>query len=105
MRGGQHTHVDLLGLIAAQPFKLLLLQYSQQLGLKFEGDIANLVEEKGAFVCLFEATYFTSDCAGECSLFMTEQLTFQQPEGNCGAVEPHEMAVTGWTAIMNGACD
>jgi hypothetical protein len=44
------SHIDLLGSIAAEPFKLTLLQRAQELRLNIEGNISNLVEEQSASV-------------------------------------------------------
>jgi len=88
-----------------QPFKLLLLRNSQRLSLKFEGDIADFIQEESAFICQLETVDFTGDCAGECSLFVAEEFTLQQAERNRCAVEPHEMAVVPWTEVVNRASD
>ena len=51
VRGGNHAHVDCVRTATApQPFDLVFLQRAQQLGLQFERQITNLVEEQRAAV-------------------------------------------------------
>jgi hypothetical protein len=54
-----------LGAGAAQALELLLLQDAQELGLEFERDVADLVEEDRAAVRQFEAAEALGDGAGE----------------------------------------
>src|SRR5262245_66468165 len=59
------TDVDADGARAAQPFELLFLEHPQELRLQFEGDVANLVEEKRATMRQLEAPDLLRNCAGE----------------------------------------
>jgi hypothetical protein len=56
------ANVDLMRTIAAEPFEFLLLQDPKQLRLKFERDIADLIQKKRAFVSEFEPAGFLPDC-------------------------------------------
>ncbi len=44
--GGDQPHVDVEGLVAADPPHFLFLQHAQQLGLQPETEIGDLVEEQ-----------------------------------------------------------
>jgi len=76
--GRDHTHVHARCLGAAQTFKFLFLEHAQELGLEFEGDVADLVEEQGASIRQFEPSDFSSNRAGESSSLVPEELTFKQ---------------------------
>ena len=52
--GGDHPHVRLDRLVAADPLELLLLQHAQHLGLQRRRHVADLVEEQRAAVALLE---------------------------------------------------
>ena len=53
--GGEHAHVDLDDLVAADALDLAVLEHAQQLGLQVEVELADLVEEDGAALGLLEA--------------------------------------------------
>ena len=52
--GGDHAHVDVPRLVAAQPLELALLQDAQQLHLNRRRHVADLVQEHGAGIGLLE---------------------------------------------------
>src|ERR1700728_3927695 len=72
MRGGDQAHVNLMREIASQPFELLLLQDSQQLCLKLQGNVADFIQKKRAFIRKLEASALLYDGARERSLFVSE---------------------------------
>ena len=76
-----HTHIDAMGMRAAQPFELLLLQNPQQLRLQFERNIANFIQKYRAAVCGLETAYLLRHGACEGALFVTEELAFEQSPG------------------------
>ena len=63
--GGDYADVYALRAVAAEPFEFLLLQHAKKFRLKFEGKVADFVEEEGAAVGEFEAADFLIDGAGE----------------------------------------
>jgi hypothetical protein len=73
-----HADVNLLGLIATQPFKLPLLQYPEKFSLEFERDIPDFIQEKCALICQFEAAQFSGNRAGERSSLVTEEFALQK---------------------------
>ena len=44
--GRDQSHIDHAGPLVADPFELPLLENTEELGLMFEGDLADLVEEQ-----------------------------------------------------------
>lgn len=66
--GGNQTDVDMDGTNAAQALEFVVLQDTEQLGLKLHGDVPDFIEEDGAFVGEFETTDFLGDGAGESTL-------------------------------------
>src|SRR5215469_11161798 len=103
MRSGNKPDINLMGAVAAEPLEFLLLQNAQQFRLKFKRDIADLVQEKRALVRQFKAAHFLSNRPGECSFFMTEQLTLQQPQRYRSAIQFHERASATSAQIVDRA--
>src|SRR5580698_7804036 len=93
MGSGDYAYINFMSPVAAEPLKFLLLQNPQQFRLKFERDVAHFVQKERALVRQFKASHFLSDRPGKCSFFMTEQLTLQKAEWNCGAIQFNEGAV------------
>ena len=56
MRGCDEADVDLVSTIASQPLEFLLLQDTQQFCLKFERNVANLIQEKRALIREFKTS-------------------------------------------------
>src|SRR5271163_1759286 len=105
MRSCDHTDVNSVREVAAQPFEFLFLQNTQQLGLKFEWNVADLVQKKRALVRKVEAPGFLSDRPREGAFFMTEQFTLQKPERNCRAIQLDEGSPPPAAQIMDCARD
>ena len=91
--GGDDAHVHAVGARAAQPLELPLLEDAQQLGLQGQGQLADLVEEDGAAVRLFEAAHPGHHRAGEGAFLVTEQFALQQVFRQGGAVHLDERPV------------
>src|SRR5580704_7011444 len=89
----------------AEPLKLTLLEHPQELWLQFEWDLADLVEENGAFGRQLKAANALSDGSGEGSFFVTEKLAFKKARGNGSAVELDERLGTAVAQLMHGARD
>ncbi len=85
MGRGQDPDVDRDRLRAADALERHLLQDAEQLGLDFEVDVADLVEEERAAVGLLEPTDAVAVCTGEGTLDVAEELAFQQALGQGGA--------------------
>ena len=72
---GNYAHVNLYGAGTSKPFKLAILDDSQQLGLQLQRQLADLVQKKGGAVGDFESPYLPGVRAGECPL-MDSQMSF-----------------------------
>ena len=75
---GDDAHVDLDRLDPAEPHELALLDDAQQLGLRLERDVADLVEEDRALVGELEQALLRVDRAGERALDVAEQVRLEQ---------------------------
>jgi len=102
---GDDTDIDGQGTAATDPLEGLLLQDTQQLGLRLRGQFADLVEENGAAVREFEATLALHGGAGEGALFMTKQLALDQVLRQRGTVHADERLVAARAARVHRARD
>jgi len=101
VRGGDHPHIQLHGLIAAQGFDFLLLEHAQHLGLDLQAHVAHLVQEEGALVRLLELAALVLGGAGERAFAITEQLAFDEVVGDGGAVDLHELLVAAVAFLVD----
>src|SRR5215469_5343533 len=90
MRGGDQTDVNPVRTVAAEPLEFLLLQDAQQFRLKFQRDIADLVQKKRPLVGQFEAPDFLRDGAGKRPFFVAEQLTLKKSKRDRRAIQLHK---------------
>ena len=79
VRGGDQADVDLDRLVPPHRFELPLLQHPQQLDLRLERDVANLVEEQRPAVGHLEPPHLVAVSSSERPLDVAKQFTFQQP--------------------------
>src|SRR5579863_3476301 len=75
---GDDAHIRRERLIAADSLEALLLDDAQQLRLRLQVHVADLIEEEGAAFRRFEFSLAPRDSAGERSLLMTEELALDQ---------------------------
>src|SRR5580698_3515521 len=102
--GGSHqAKIHLDGSVAAQPFKLLILQHAQQLRLQFQRDFPHFIEKQSSAVGQFHASDLLSDGAREGAFFVAEKFTFQQSRRDGGAVQLDESAIFAGAQIVNRA--
>ena len=78
VRGRDQPHVGLDRLVAADPLERLFLQHAQDLALRRQRHVADLVEEQRAAVALLELADPPPLGAGEGALLVAEQLALQQ---------------------------
>jgi hypothetical protein len=74
---GDDAHVDLDGLVLADPPDLLLLDGAEQLGLERERGLRDLVEEERPAVRLLEEPLSGRDSAGERAACVAEELALE----------------------------
>jgi len=103
--GGDEADVDGDGFGAAEAFKGLLLEGAEELGLEFEGNVADFIEEEGAVVGHFEAADLLAERAGEGAAFVAEEFAFEEAGGDGGAVESDEGLGGAGAEAMDGAGD
>ena len=90
---GDDPHVDLDRLDAAEAHELALLDDAQQLGLRLERDVADLVEEDRALVGELEQPLLRVDGAGERALDVAEQVRLEQVGRQVAGVDGDERAI------------
>ena len=78
VRRGDESHVELRIVASPEALHRPLLQCAQQLHLKLDRQISNLVEEDGAAARAFERTDAVARRTGECAAHVSEQLVFDQ---------------------------
>src|SRR6516162_3865131 len=89
---------------ASHPLKTLLLKKSQQLDLNGRRKFAYFVKEKSTAAGCLQQSLALNVCPGKRSLFVTEQLTFQQVLRNGVAVNGDKRAILATATAMNGSC-
>src|SRR5436305_929838 len=87
VRSRDNPHVGFENFTATNPGELTILKYAQQAHLRRQSHLANFIEEQGAAVRFFEATFSARARVSERALLMPEQLRFEQRFGNGAAVE------------------
>src|SRR5579859_1421127 len=74
IRGRNDAHIHLDRNSAADALEFTLLQHTQQLLLRAQGHLANLIQEDRSLVGCLKAALVLSQRAGEASLLVAEQL-------------------------------
>src|SRR5262249_57441114 len=87
------AHVHPERVLAADTLEGLLLERAQDLGLRLEAHVADLVEEERAAVGQLELAAAPRQSARERALLVTEQLGLDQLLGDSGAVDLDEGAL------------
>jgi hypothetical protein len=90
---GEDTDVDLDRAVAAHRLEATLLQDPEQLRLKLDGQLADLVEQERASVGHLEAARAIAVRSREGALDVTEELALQQAGGDGRAVDRRERLV------------
>ena len=103
--GGDQAEVDLHRPLGADGIDLALLQRAQQLDLRVERQLADLVEEQRAAVGLLELADAPVDGAGERALLVAEQDALDQVLGDGAAVDGDERPGLALALALDGARD
>lgn len=85
--GGDDADVDAEGFFAADGFEFAFLQDAQKFDLHGGADFSNFIEEEGAGVGGFEASFAVAVGAGEGAFDMAEELAFEQGFGEGAAID------------------
>src|SRR5713101_9374635 len=103
--GGDDPYVHGLGPTAAHGFELALLEHAEQLDLRLERQIPDLVEEDGPMVGKLEAADPPIDGAGEGALDVSEEFALDETGRDGAAVDLDQGALPARAAAVNGAGD
>src|SRR4030067_2544036 len=101
---GNNTNVNINRLPAANGIYLSFLQDPQQLSLKRQAHLSNLIEKYRAGVGLDKFTISFTDSACKCPLFMTKQFAFKKSVGYCCTIYRHKRALCPVAPVMNKPC-
>jgi hypothetical protein len=99
------SNIHLVSSTATQAFEFLFLQYAQQFGLKLRGNIANLIQEEGAFIGQLEAAQLLRYGSSECALLVAKKLALQEIQRDGRAVQLDEWAPAARADFVNRTRD
>src|SRR5260370_38091972 len=99
----QEAHVEPDSARAAYAGQFARLKDAQQLGLQSQRKLADFVEEDASAFGDFQQPFLLTDGAGECSLLVPEQLTFQKRFRQRGAIQGQKGLILAGAILMNGA--
>ena len=101
--GRNDAHVHAEGLLAADGLYLVLLEDAQQLDLKMDGYLADLIEEQRAVVGDLEPSAARRRGAGEGPLHVAEEFALQQALRQGAAVQRDEAPLGPRAVRVDGA--
>ena len=104
MGRGKHSDIHLALTLGAQAQEAVILEEAQQVDLKLEGEVADLVEEQGAPRGRLDDADLAPVGAGEGSLLVAEELRLDQPGGQCAAVDRVEGPRLPRRALVDQPC-
>src|SRR2546422_4461749 len=100
----QNAYVDRPRFRPSDPADLLVLQYTQQLGLQAERQVADLVEEQRAAVRHLEQPGLGGMGVRKGAALVTEQLGLDEVLGECRAVHRDERGTATRAALVDRPC-
>ncbi|MGB2906107.1 MAG: hypothetical protein WBB73_03345 [Candidatus Aminicenantaceae bacterium] len=103
--GGYDPHIHLIDPAGTHLLDLALLQDTEDLCLRLEAHVANLVQENGPVVRQFEFAGLLLRCPGKSALDMAEQFALDQLLGNGGAVDLDKGILAAQALGMHGPGD
>src|SRR5262249_23903602 len=103
--GGEDSHVDAQGRLAADSGELAVLKDVEQLGLQRRMQVTDLVQEHGAVVRGLELADLELVRAREGAPFEAEELALEELARHRGAVDLHEGAGPAPGEVVNGPRD
>jgi hypothetical protein len=105
VRRGDDARVDDVHLVVAEPSHLAALEEAQQLDLRRQRHVADLVEEQRAALGLLDQAATRLRRAREGAAHVSEQLAFDEAFGQRRAVDGHEGPVLPAALQVDGAGD
>jgi hypothetical protein len=103
VRRGDHAHVDVDGRRSTHALHPPFLERAQKLRLDPQGEICDLVEEKGAAARGLEFSDTPLLCVREGAAFVAEELALDQAFRNRCAVHRDEAPAAALTEVVDGA--
>ena len=88
-------------LVAAEPLEAPFLEHAQQLGLRDDRKVANLVQEQRAFIGQFEPAGLAIVRAGKGALFVSEDFRLEQRVRQRRAVDRLELGCLPAAQLVN----
>src|SRR5258708_15475780 len=101
--GGEDAHIDRGFHLTPKAAQFVVFQHAQQLGLRSDRHLPDLVEKKRSAFRQLKASSTSFHGAGERALFMAENFAFDQGFRNSGAGYGNKCPVLPGTEIMDGA--
>ena len=98
------AHIDPPGLGAADPLKAAVLNHSQQLDLRRQGNVADFVEEQSALIGQLKAPLARGYGPGVGPLLVAEKLVFDQAFRQGAAVDFDEGVFPPAALLVDGLC-
>jgi len=105
IRRGDDTHVDGDHARATDALHLPRFEHAQELGLKADVELADLIQEQRAAIGHLEAPLLAVGGASERAAFVTEQYAFDEIGRDGAAVLNDERSLRAFGRAMNGAGD
>src|SRR5690606_29926614 len=103
VRGRDDADVERRPTDAAHALEGAVLQRAQELALRVDGQLADLVEERDALLGDLEQAELRRLRVGERAALVAEQLTLDEVLGQGRAVHRDERLVRAWPAGVDGA--
>src|SRR5204863_7807586 len=90
---------------ASETFELLLLDRTEELGLQFEWQIADFVEQQRAAVRWLKAPHSGCHRASKRTSLIPEHIALEQCDGNLRAVDRDKTMVPACAGHIDGLCN
>src|SRR5262249_18238135 len=101
--GGDHAHIDARTLVAADRADFLFLQNTQQLGLHFERELTNFVQENRSTVGRLEQAGPGFQGARESAPLVSEEFALNESGDERSAIDGYKWAIGERAAEVDSA--
>lgn len=103
MRGGDDSSVELLPGVRSEPTKLTSFKRAEELRLKVDGELANLIQEERAAARVLQDACLRIDRAGKRTSNVTKELRFDELRSDGAGVKDRERTVLPRAVFVDGA--
>ena len=101
VRCSNDPRIDLDRIDAAKPHEFLFLNHTQQLGLRFDADRSDFIEEDRSLIGNLEQSLLCRDRAGKRASHVSEQRAFEQIDRHAAAIDRNECFVDALALEVN----